>query len=96
MIQFTVYTETHIVKNPPATFPSLIYKLTDFNQISNVVGRTENFIDVLRVVTNVKTLKQASQTNKSLVRDIIIKNSRYLTYIGILFISLTQIDAYSY
>lgn len=84
------------MKNPPATFPSLIYKLTDFNQISNVVGRTENFIDVLRVVTNVKTLKQASQTNKSLVRDIIIKNSRYLTYIGILFISLTQIDAYSY
>jgi hypothetical protein len=44
MIQFTVYTETHIVKNPPATFPSLIYKLTDFNQISNVVGRTENLI----------------------------------------------------
>jgi hypothetical protein len=44
MIQFTAYTETHITRNPPATFPSFIYKLTEFNQISDVIGRTENFI----------------------------------------------------
>jgi hypothetical protein len=44
MIQFNVYTQTQDVTNPPATFPSYIYKLRSFNQISGVVGKTEDFI----------------------------------------------------
>jgi hypothetical protein len=44
MIQFTDYTETQVVTNPPTTFPSYIYKLTSFNEIPGVVGKTEDFV----------------------------------------------------
>jgi hypothetical protein len=44
MIQFTVYTETQIVTDPVAAFPSYIYKLTPFDQIPGVVGKTEEFV----------------------------------------------------
>jgi hypothetical protein len=38
VIQFTIYTQVHIIRNPPTTFPSFIYKLTYFDQINSVVG----------------------------------------------------------
>jgi hypothetical protein len=44
MIQFTIYTQANIVRDPPSTFPSFIYRLMDFDQIPNVVGRTESFV----------------------------------------------------
>jgi hypothetical protein len=44
MIQFMIYTQAHIVKNPPSTFPSFIYRLTNFDQIPSVVGRTKSFV----------------------------------------------------
>jgi hypothetical protein len=44
MIQFTIYTQTKVVDNPPATFPSYIYKLTSFEQIPDAVRKTEDFI----------------------------------------------------
>jgi hypothetical protein len=34
----------HVVRNPPLTFSSILYKLTEFYQIPNAVGRTQNFI----------------------------------------------------
>jgi hypothetical protein len=40
MIQFTIYTQAHIVRIPPPTFPSVVYRLTEFDQVPNVVGRT--------------------------------------------------------
>jgi hypothetical protein len=51
MIQFIVYTKTQLVRNPPITFPSIIYKLTEFSDIPNVIGRTENFIGNYRIYT---------------------------------------------
>jgi hypothetical protein len=44
MIQLTIYTQAHIVKNPPSTFPSFIYRLTNFEQIPSIVGRNESFV----------------------------------------------------
>jgi hypothetical protein len=44
MIQFTIYTQTKVVSNPLTTFPSYIYNLTSFEQIPDVVGKTEDFI----------------------------------------------------
>jgi hypothetical protein len=101
MIQFTIYTQAHIIKDPPSTFPSFIYRLTNFDQIPGVVGKTESFVgndypyeyictcgawflyfscllkkNVLGVVADIKPLKQASQINMSLIRDITIKDSR--------------------
>jgi len=74
MIQFTVFTETQVAADPPDTFPSLIYILTDFSEINDLAGQTENFIDVLGVVTDVQPLRQASERNTTVIRDIIIKN----------------------
>jgi hypothetical protein len=44
MTQFTIYTQAHIVKDPPSTFPSFIYRLTNFDQIPGAAGRTESFV----------------------------------------------------
>jgi hypothetical protein len=106
MIQFTVFTETQVAADPPDTFPLLIYILTDFSEINDLAGQTENFIgnhyislfscsqycsmaffhffymfinyfihaDVLGVVTDVQPLRQASERNTTVIRDIIIKN----------------------
>jgi hypothetical protein len=49
MIQFTVYTQTQVVTNPSATFPSYIYKLTSFDQIPSVAGKTEDFVGDYKV-----------------------------------------------
>jgi hypothetical protein len=104
MIRFTIYTEVCIVRDPPNTFPSFVYKLSDFKQIEDRVGQTENFIgiytaylflhvhikrwdsvlhlhkptncsinaDVLGVITDVQPLRQVSQRNTSVIRDITI------------------------
>jgi hypothetical protein len=44
MIQFTIYAQADIVKNPPSTFPSFIHRLTTFEQIPSMVGTNERFI----------------------------------------------------
>jgi hypothetical protein len=44
MIQFTVYTQARIVRNPPPTFLSIVYMLTEFEQVPHTVGRIERFI----------------------------------------------------
>jgi hypothetical protein len=49
MIQSTIYTETQVVTNPPATFPSYMYKLTSFDQIPGVAGKTEYFVGDYKV-----------------------------------------------
>jgi hypothetical protein len=46
MIQFTVFTQMHVVLDPPNTFPTIVYKLTDFTQIEDFAGQTENFIGI--------------------------------------------------
>jgi hypothetical protein len=106
MIQFMIYTEVRVVRDPPNTFPSFVYKLSDFKQIEDCVGQTENFIgnytaylflhvhikryntvlhlhkptncfinaDVLSVITDVQPLRQASQRNTSVIRDITIND----------------------
>jgi hypothetical protein len=33
-------------RDPPNTFPSFVYKLSDFKQIEDRVGQTENFIGI--------------------------------------------------
>jgi hypothetical protein len=108
MIQFTFYTEVCVVRDPPNTFPSFVYSLTDFRQIEDRTGQTKNFIgnytdhlifhvhttrctsvlwlhkptncsitaDVLGIITDVQPLRQASQTNTSVIRDITIIDLR--------------------
>jgi hypothetical protein len=44
MIQFTIYTQVSIVKDPPSTFPPHVYRLTNFEQIPNIVGQTDCFV----------------------------------------------------
>jgi hypothetical protein len=44
MIQFMIYIEVCVVKDPPNTFPSFVYRLSDFKQIEDCTGQTENFI----------------------------------------------------
>jgi hypothetical protein len=44
MIQFTVYTEVCVVRDPPDIFPSFVYNLSDFKQIEDLAGQTEKFI----------------------------------------------------
>jgi hypothetical protein len=106
MIQFTIYTEVRVVRDPPNTFLSFVYKLSDFKQIEDRTGQTENFIgnytaylflhvhikrcdsvlhlhkptncsinaDDLGVITYVQPLRQASQRNTSVIRDITIND----------------------
>jgi hypothetical protein len=44
MIQFTVYTEVCVVRDPPDTFPFFVYNLSDLKKIEDLVGQTEKFI----------------------------------------------------
>jgi hypothetical protein len=48
MIQFTVYTQLHIVHDPPDTFPSYIYRVTYFDHVADIVGQTDKFIGKIR------------------------------------------------
>jgi hypothetical protein len=43
-IQFTIYTEVRVVRDPPDTFPSFVYNLSDFKEIEDLMGQTEKFI----------------------------------------------------
>jgi hypothetical protein len=66
MIQFTIYTQARIVRNQPPTFPSVVYRLTEFDQVPSVIGRTKSFIGtqlLYGILTDIRPLKQASQTN---------------------------------
>jgi hypothetical protein len=44
MIQFTIYTEVRVFRDPPNTSPSFVYRLSDFKQIEDRAGQTKNFI----------------------------------------------------
>jgi hypothetical protein len=35
MIQFTIYTEVRVFRDPPNTSPSFVYRLSDFKQIED-------------------------------------------------------------
>jgi hypothetical protein len=39
-----VYTQLHVVHDPPSTFPSYIYRVIDFDHVANIVGQTVSFI----------------------------------------------------
>jgi hypothetical protein len=44
MIQFTIYTQVRLLRNPSPAFPSFVYRLIEFEQAPDAVGKTENFI----------------------------------------------------
>jgi hypothetical protein len=61
MIQFIVFTQIHVVPDPPNTFPSIIYKLMDFRQIDDLAGQTENFIGIKKYLNHLIELFSYTQ-----------------------------------
>ena len=50
MIQFTLYTQAKVVKDPPRTFPRYAYKLTSFEDISDNVDDKTYLIGKIQFV----------------------------------------------
>nr|ACG33818.1 hypothetical protein [Zea mays] len=77
MIQFTFHTIVKRVTSPPTTFPLYVYRLTSFDLIEPHVQTTNNFVDVLGVITEIHELTPVhvrSQLTQTVTRTIIIED----------------------
>jgi hypothetical protein len=63
MIQFTVYTQLHVVHDPPSTFPSYIYRVTNFDHVVDIVGQTNSFIGKIKFPLSLITCFYVSTTS---------------------------------
>ena len=50
MIQFTLYTQAKVVKDPPPNFPRYAYKRTSFEDIGDNVDNKTYFIGKIRFI----------------------------------------------
>ncbi|CAL5046523.1 unnamed protein product [Urochloa decumbens] len=53
MLEFIHWTEIKPAINPPETFPRYVYRLTEFDQLSERIGDHTYFLDILAVITEV-------------------------------------------
>ncbi|KAL5656988.1 hypothetical protein ACJX0J_030151, partial [Zea mays] len=74
MIQFTLYIQAKVVKDPPHIFPIYIYNLTSFEKIEESVDNKNYLIDAIGMLTQIGAPHVAGYNNSSIVRDIFIKN----------------------
>ncbi|PWZ14793.1 Replication protein A DNA-binding subunit B [Zea mays] len=77
MIQFTFHTIVKRATSPPTTFPLYVYRLTSFDLIEPHVQTTNNFVDVLGVITEIHELTPVhvrSQLIPTVTRTIIIED----------------------
>ncbi|AQK43878.1 hypothetical protein ZEAMMB73_Zm00001d025507 [Zea mays] len=77
MIQFTFHTIVKCATSPPTTFPLYVYRLTSFDLIEPHVQTTNNFVDVLGVITEIHELTPVhvrSQLTPTVTRTIIIED----------------------
>ncbi|KAL5667422.1 hypothetical protein ACJX0J_019643, partial [Zea mays] len=77
MIQFTFHTIVKRATSPPTTFPLYVYRLTSFDLIEPHVQTTNNFVDVLGVITEIHELTPVhvrSQLTPTVTRTIIIED----------------------
>ncbi|AQK93245.1 hypothetical protein ZEAMMB73_Zm00001d010019 [Zea mays] len=81
MIQFTLYTQAKVLKDPPPTFPRYAYKLTSFENIGNNVDNKTYLIDVLGILTEIGSLHHVGYNNSNIIRDIFLKDINYTIYI---------------
>ncbi|AQK43882.1 hypothetical protein ZEAMMB73_Zm00001d025507 [Zea mays] len=80
MIQFTFHTIVKCATSPPTTFPLYVYRLTSFDLIEPHVQTTNNFVDVLGVITEIHELTPVhvrSQLTPTVTRTIIIEDLRW-------------------
>ncbi|PWZ36818.1 hypothetical protein Zm00014a_015145 [Zea mays] len=75
MIQFTLYTQAKVVKDPPQVFPRYIYKLTCFENIEDNIDNRTYLIDVLGMLTQINPPHLIGYNNSTIIRDIFIKNT---------------------
>ncbi|AQL07860.1 hypothetical protein ZEAMMB73_Zm00001d047872 [Zea mays] len=75
MIQFTLYTQAKVVKDPPQVFPRYIYKLTCFENIEDNIDNRTYLIDVLGMLTQINPPHLIGYNNSTIIRDIFIENT---------------------
>ncbi|AQK69227.1 hypothetical protein ZEAMMB73_Zm00001d015634 [Zea mays] len=75
MIQFTLYTQAKVVKDPPQVFPRYIYKLTCFENIEDNIDNRTYLIVVLGMLTQINPPHLIGYNNSTIIRDIFIKNT---------------------
>ncbi|XP_062198838.1 replication factor A protein 1-like [Phragmites australis] len=77
MIEFTCYTKITPAKDMPETFPTYIYKLTPFIDLSKHAGENRNFLDVLAIITEVSSTRLVQLPNQptpTLNRHLVLKD----------------------
>ncbi|XP_052159517.1 uncharacterized protein LOC127777048 [Oryza glaberrima] len=73
MILFTTWTEIEECIGGPADFPTIVYSLTSYNDVPNLVGNADRFVDVVGVITEITTptmLRPKSREADSLKRTV--------------------------